>query len=147
MTGTRAEVVAEARTWLMTPYHHRARVRGSGVDCANLPAAVYEACGLAPHIDPEYSQQWMLHRDEEEFLNYVLPNAREIEFAAVKPGDLLVWKFYRTFSHSAIVIDLPIVIHSALVAGAVVEANIEIEAMFFDKGERRPVRCFTLWDD
>jgi cell wall-associated NlpC family hydrolase len=61
---TRQDVVREALGWEGTPYHHRARLRGVGVDCAMLPAMVYEAVGLIPRVEPDYSPQWMLHRDE-----------------------------------------------------------------------------------
>jgi cell wall-associated NlpC family hydrolase len=30
----RAAVVAEARSWLGTPFHHQGRVKAAGVDCA-----------------------------------------------------------------------------------------------------------------
>ena len=48
----RQAVVAEALTWLGTPYHHRARVKGAGVDCGQLLAAVFEGAGVLRHVDP-----------------------------------------------------------------------------------------------
>jgi cell wall-associated NlpC family hydrolase len=140
---TREDVVLEALTWERTPYHHKARIRGVGVDCANLPAAVYEACGLIPKIDPEYSHQWMLNRDEELFLSFIVPYAqKEIARDQVGPGDLIVWKFGRTFSHSAIVIDYPEVIHAVNLEG-VSRGNAERDGLLVD----RPVKYFTLWED
>ena len=47
----RDAVVAEAKTWLGTPWRHMQRIKGVGVDCANLPAAVYEACGVIEHVE------------------------------------------------------------------------------------------------
>ena len=38
--ASRAAVVAEAIAWLGTPYHHRARIKGVGVDCAQLALGV-----------------------------------------------------------------------------------------------------------
>ena len=35
----RAAVVAEAMTWIGTPWAHMAHLKGVGVDCANLPIA------------------------------------------------------------------------------------------------------------
>jgi cell wall-associated NlpC family hydrolase len=32
----RAAVVAEARTWIKTPWRHMADIKGAGVDCAML---------------------------------------------------------------------------------------------------------------
>src|SRR5690349_11447583 len=37
----RARLLDEARTWLLTPWHHNARVRGAGVDCGQLLIACY----------------------------------------------------------------------------------------------------------
>ena len=139
---TRMDVVCEALTWERTPYHHRARIRGVGVDCANLPAAVYEEVGLIDNLNPEYSPQWMMHRDEEKFLHHVLAWAREIDKENIGPGDLILWKFGRTFSHSAIVIDYPDVIHAVNMAG-VIRGNAERDAELFG----RPARYFTLWKD
>ena len=42
----RAAVVAEARSWIGTPYHHAADVKGHGVDCAMLLIRVYCDCRL-----------------------------------------------------------------------------------------------------
>ena len=44
----RAAVVAEAATWLRTPYHHMGRVKNAGTDCLMLLAEVYEAAGVIP---------------------------------------------------------------------------------------------------
>jgi cell wall-associated NlpC family hydrolase len=76
----RAQVVQEALTWLGTPYHHHARVKGVGVDCAQLLCAVYEACGCVPHIDPgNYAHDWHLHRGEEVFIGWLeKAGAREV---------------------------------------------------------------------
>ena len=40
MTTTRTDVVAAAREWLGTPFHHQARLRGVGVDCVGLVIGV-----------------------------------------------------------------------------------------------------------
>jgi cell wall-associated NlpC family hydrolase len=120
----RQAICAEAISWERTPYHHHARLKGIGVDCAQLPAAVYEAAGAIPHLEPEYSEQWMLHRDEELYLAEIRRYAREIPLEAIQPADLIVWKFGRTYSHSAIVLDPPIVIHAVIKGGAVIRADI-----------------------
>lgn len=139
---TRAAIVAEALTWEGTPYHNRARIKGVGVDCAQFPAAVYEAVGLVPHLDPEYSPQWYLHRDEELYLQWVKPHAREIGRDELGPGDFAIWKYGRTYSHGAIVIEPPVVIHANLIAEAVVRSDMDGEEELL----RRPARFFTLFN-
>jgi hypothetical protein len=59
----RTLVVAAARTWLSTPYHHAADVKGHGVDCAMLLVRVYCDVGLVEPFDPRpYTRDWFMHR-------------------------------------------------------------------------------------
>ena len=138
---TRDAIVREALSWERTPYHPLARIKGIGVDCAQFPAAVYETVGLIPHIAPSYSPQWMLHRDEEHYLGWVRRFAREIARDALAPGDFAIWKFGRCYSHGAIVIDPPDVIHAVIVGGGVIRANIDRD----EDLRARPARYFTLF--
>lgn len=142
-TAKRAEIVTEALSWERTPYHPNARLKGIGVDCAQYPAAVYEAVSLIPHIAPEYSPQWMLHRDEEQFLGWVREYAREIARDQVGPGDFAIWKFGRCFSHGAIVIDLPEVIHAVIRGGGVIRGNADRD----EELRSREVKFFTLFGE
>lgn len=107
----RAAVVAEAESWLRTPYHHRANVKGGGVDCAWLLIEVFAATGMIERFDPgEYPLDWMMHRDDERYLGWVERHACEV--LTPLPGDIAVWRFGRTFSHGAIVTEWPFVIHA-----------------------------------
>src|SRR5262249_4757318 len=75
----RAAVVAEAESWIGTPFHHAARVKGAGVDCLMLLAEVYERAGIVPHLEPPfYVPDWHLHRDAERYLEGLAPHAHEI---------------------------------------------------------------------
>ena len=47
---TRAAVVHEARTWIGTPFHHQARVKGAGVDCLGLVWGTGETCAVMPAV-------------------------------------------------------------------------------------------------
>lgn len=107
----RAAVVAEAKTWLLTPYHHQARVKGAGVDCAMILIEVYSAVGLIKNFDPGfYVTDWMLHRSEERYLGWVQQYAHAVD--EPKPGDIALYQFGRCVSHGAIVIDWPTIIHA-----------------------------------
>src|SRR6185437_15824401 len=46
----RAAVVAEARSWIGTPYHNCADIKGTGVDCGMLIVRVFVATGLCAHL-------------------------------------------------------------------------------------------------
>lgn len=115
----RARVIAEAETWLRTPYHHMGRVKNGGTDCLMLLAEVYEAAGVVPHIEvPFYSPDWNLHREAERYLEGVLCHAREID-GSTQMGDVAVFKFGRCFAHGAIVVAWPRLIHAWYNAGVV----------------------------
>src|ERR1700736_1822431 len=124
-------VVAEAVSWLRTPYHHMARVKGAGADCLTLLAEVYEKAGVIPHVEvPFYPPDWNLHHDAERYLEGVTRYAREIPYCAdnaplgvrvsggaalrrePQPGDVAVFKFGRCFAHGAIVLGWPRLIHA-----------------------------------
>lgn len=147
----REAVVSEARSWLETPYHHLARVKGAGVDCAQLPIAVYAAAGLIPDFNPGvYAPQWFLHRDGEKYLEQVERFARCIgEYAQfskgmilLNPGDFVVYKFGRCYAHGAIVVDWPIIIHAWRLGGKVGYGDAS-------RGElaTRPVKFYTVWGE
>jgi hypothetical protein len=84
----------------------------------------------------------MLHRDEEQFLGWIRKYAREIDREQVGPGDLAIWKFGRCYSHSAIVIDMPEVIHAVIKGGGVVRGNADRD----EELRSLPVKYFTLFD-
>lgn len=127
----RAAVVAEAETWLGTPWRHAARLKGVGVDCANLVIGVYAGAGLiAPFDPPPYPRDWHVHKTEEWFLR-LMPGfpAVAIEAAAAWPGDLVLFKIGRVFSHAAIVLEPGRVgIHAAVNEAKVVRCNLDRDA-------------------
>lgn len=114
----RQEVIRVAKTWLGTPYHHVAKVKHAGADCAMFPLAVYQECGVLPadFDPPAYSMQWHLHHSEEIYLQTIAPFTRE-KSGAPLPADFVVFKFGRAFSHGAIVINWPLIIHSYIPHG------------------------------
>lgn len=115
----RAAVVAEALTWLNTPYHHMGRVKGAGVDCGMLIAEVFERAGLIPHLNIEYyPMDWHLHRGAERYLGWVSKYAKEVQRDPL-PGDIVLHQWGRCISHGAIVIKWPMVIHSYIGQGVV----------------------------
>lgn len=117
-TEQRTNIVRAAKDWLGTPYHHHARVKRAGADCAMFPLAVYQDCGVLPreYRPPQYSVQWHLHRSEELYLNEIEKFVVEID-EVPQPADFVVFRFGRTFSHGAIVVEWPIVIHSYIPHG------------------------------
>ncbi|MDQ7989014.1 MAG: NlpC/P60 family protein [Candidatus Dactylopiibacterium sp.] len=105
-------ILAAALLWLGTPYHHAARVRGAGVDCAQLLIAVYaEDLGLFPVPEVwDYPKDWMLHRAEERFMEALQAHADPVDEPL--PGDVALWKFGRCFAHAGIVVGWPRILHA-----------------------------------
>lgn len=138
MTG-RDAVIEEARSWLGTAYHPHARLKGIGVDCANLLCCVYENAGVIPPVDPGfYETGWHLHRNAEVFLEWLARLGAE-ETDAPQPGDVGVWQFGRTFSHGGILSSADgLVIHSYLDRG-VIETSRHEEPL-----ASRRARFYTL---
>ena len=100
--AARAAVVAEARSWIGTPYHHAADVKGAGVDCAMLLVRVYADLGFVEPFDPRpYPPDWMLHRSEERYLGFLLARAGRVERPGL--GDVMLFRVGRCFAHGGIV--------------------------------------------
>jgi NlpC/P60 family putative phage cell wall peptidase len=117
----RREIVAEARSWIGTPYHLGGQVKGAGCDCATLLYCVWRACGLVP--DEEigvFANDWFCHDKEEKYLLRIMRRARLVAEAVsyptlqAKPGCIVLTRAAnsRVFNHGAIVADWPRVIHS-----------------------------------
>lgn len=135
--AVRAAVIAEAESWAGTPFHHAARVKGAGVDCLMLLAEIYERAGVTGRIDPGfYVPDWHLHQGAERYLEGLLRYAREV--AAPEPGDVALFRFGRTFSHGAIVLAWPRVIHALWSVGSVVRTDATQSPL-----RGRPVRFFS----
>lgn len=117
-SARRAAVIAEARSWLKTPWHHEACVKGEGVDCAQFLIAVYSALALIPPIETEhYPPDWHLHRGEPLFLAHMLKHARRVDSAL--PGDVAMFGYGRAAAHGSIVVEWPTIIHAYARTGVV----------------------------
>jgi hypothetical protein len=105
----RKAVVAEATEWerMRTPFVDCQRVKGLGTDCGGILCEIYPK--IKPEIgriDPgQYSPQHMLHSDEEFYIAQLLRYCREIPESEAKMGDIVMYKFGHTFSHSGIIVD------------------------------------------
>jgi cell wall-associated NlpC family hydrolase len=144
MQHLRQAVLAAARTWKGTPYHHQSNIKAVGVDCLYFIAEAYREAGIVSQIDiPTYAFQWNLNHNTETYLNGLLQHAREVE--TPQPADIALWKIGRTYSHGAIVIQWPNIIH-AVIGRGVTEDNVD-QALWlkFDHRKLRPVKFFSYW--
>jgi hypothetical protein len=76
----RSAAVAEARSWLRTPYHTMGRVKGAGCDCYTLLLEVFGKLGLFSDKDEEvfYPRDWFLHARNDHYKVRILRHAREM---------------------------------------------------------------------
>lgn len=126
---TREDIVNEATSWYETPYHHKARLKGVGVDCAMLVAGVAIQLNILPtdFVIPEYSVQWHLHNDEEKLLE-ILDGVNCIKLANKEDaqlGDILTFQYGRVTSHLGILINDNQIIHARVDFGKVVINDLD----------------------
>lgn len=105
MSVSRAAIVAEARSWLGTPWQHQARVKGAGVDCAGLVIGVARALGIvAADMDVNgYARM----PDGHSLLAHCDAWMQRIACTSARAGDVVVMRFDERPQHLAIAIDYP----------------------------------------
>ena len=140
----RERILAEARSWVATPYQLGGRVKGVGADCVSLIYMVYENCGLVPAQEHGMvSQDWWLHTGEERYLLRVLNAWNQAQGRTVKvakaqcfpnlnlqTGQIMMTKVAqsRVYNHGAIVTVWPLAVHC--VYPAVEEVDITRHPMW-----------------
>ena len=120
----RSEIVAEARTWLDTPYLHQGRRKGHGVDCLGLIVGVAHALGLSRYDNRAYSPQ-----PDAVTLQRLCDKHMTLRDGLVPGAVALLWMARREVpQHMAIVTDLPGrlgIIHAHQRLGAVREHGLD----------------------
>lgn len=120
-------VVAEARSWIGTPWIDRAHVKGAGTDCIGLVAETYRAVGYMPDfVYPRYSRRPRGNELERYLRQYFV----EVAKGAMQAGDVVLTAWRVMPTHLAILgdymrhggRDAPFsLIHALLEAGRVTE--------------------------
>lgn len=86
-------VLAEARSWIGTPFHHQASVCGVGCDCLGLVRGVWRALyGSEPEVTPPYAPDWAEATHQETLLEAARRNLIEVEPTAMTVGDVLLFR-------------------------------------------------------
>lgn len=103
------DIIAQARTWLGTPFHHQARLKGKGCDCLGLVVGVVDELGLkdasgvalAAYDEVTYSRQ-----PDGAYLTEKLTGLlAEVPVAEARAGDLALFKVRENPQHLAILTD------------------------------------------
>jgi cell wall-associated NlpC family hydrolase len=147
--AARTRFVAEALTWIGTPFRDCADVKGGAVDCAMLMVRSAVDTGLIPPFDPRpYSPRWMLHRSEEKFLAIVRDRLGAKETDTPRFGDVHLYQFGRCYSHGGIRINAHEIVHAYGAAGCCLVSRIDEPLLNFighgDANVPRPVKYFDI---
>ena len=93
----RPQIIAAARLWLGTPYHHQASLRGVGTDCLGLIRGLYrDVYGEEPEATPAYSRDWAEASGTEPLLAAARRHLIEIDPQAAQPADVWVFRWRRS---------------------------------------------------
>lgn len=127
ISDSRKHLIAEARSWIGTPYHYRAAVKGVGCDCVGLINALRAWCLQDSPIEmPPYKPDFADAGAQESLLaagaEYLIP----IDVGDEMPGDVLAfrWRKRMAVMHVGVLVDHDRVIHSRRGAG-VCEVSVQ----------------------
>ncbi|MES1202467.1 MAG: NlpC/P60 family protein [Pseudomonadota bacterium] len=123
---SRAAIVAEAQTWLGTPYRHQASAKGAGCDCLGLIRGVWRAFyGAEPETPPPYTPDWAELRGRETLRDAARRHLVETKIVEAAPGDVLLFRISAAapMKHAAILSARERIIH-AYWGRAVVESRM-----------------------
>jgi NlpC/P60 family putative phage cell wall peptidase len=108
MPVTREAIVAEAISWIGTPYCHQASLKGVGCDCLGLVRGVWRALyGDEPETMPAYTPDWAEAAGAETLAEAASRHLRRVALIEAGPGDVLLfrWRENLPAKHAGILID------------------------------------------
>ena len=86
-------IITTARSWLGTPYHDQASLRGVGCDCLGLARGVWrEVVGSEPFTIPPYSRDWGETGPCEVLADGARRMMIEVDPAAAEAGALVLFR-------------------------------------------------------
>ena len=92
MSPPRERLVATARTWIGTPFHHQASCRGAGADCLGRGRGVWrEALGQTAAVPP-YAADWAALPGDDRLRGGLSRTLRPRDPAMAEPGDVLLFR-------------------------------------------------------
>lgn len=116
----RKNIVTIARSYVGTPFHHQARLKGIGIDCVGLLYCVAVECGIKAVDCTTYSRT----PDGVTLQTEIEKSVDPLPLSHALPGDILVFRLARHPCHVGIKSDYG-VIHTYGAAGKVVEHGLQ----------------------
>lgn len=112
---TRSAILSEARSWIGTPYLHRASLKGHGADCLGLVRGVWRALvGPEPETLPPYAPDWAEAGRRETLAETARRCLVAVPVEDARPGDVLLFRFraHLPAKHAAILSEDGHMIHA-----------------------------------
>jgi len=113
--GVAEEIVAEAMSWLGTPYRHQGARKGVGCDCLGLVLGVWRAIyGQAPQMPGAYAPDWAEAGGSDRLLEAARRHCSEKRDGLLAAGDLVLfrWRPHLPAKHAAIMVKPETFIHA-----------------------------------
>lgn len=145
----RARVVAEARSWLGTPYRQLGDTKGASIDCAMLLVRCWVDAGVFKPFDPRpYPPEWHMHKSEERYLAWM--EALACEVAVPRPGDIALYRYGLCFSHGGVMVTPTRLVHASAFEEDCTMSELSDVQLARQLGKRRrvvarPVKFFDVW--
>ncbi|KQZ16386.1 peptidase P60 [Mesorhizobium sp. Root552] len=121
------EIVAEALSWLGTPYRHQAYSKGVGCDCLGLIRGVWRSLyGDELEVPADYAPDWAEASGEERLLLGAGRNLKPKPLGAFAAGDVLVfrWRPHLPAKHAGIALSQSHFVHAYQGGGSVVKSAL-----------------------
>lgn len=134
---SKQQIVAQARTWLGTKYHHQGRLKKSerglgGVDCIGLIIGVIDELGIQDGAGNSLTKadetNYSMYPEQGRLVASIKQHLREVPKDKMRIGDVLLFKTFKDPQHVGFLSDYPSggfgIIHCNSSAGKVVEQPI-----------------------
>jgi cell wall-associated NlpC family hydrolase len=122
---TSAEVVAEAYSWIGTPWVHQHRTKGLAVDCAGLVIGVARELGLVPAY---FDVQGYGRQADGSLLSVCEQNMTRVPWDQARAGDVLVVSVGADPQHMGILVPYRhggfAMVHACIISKKVVQTRV-----------------------
>jgi len=116
----RLKIEEVARKWVGGSYHINGMIPYTHSDCHTILMMIYAEAQLIPLLTPQYyNAQFMLHTGDTKYFDTIKEYASETSYP--QKGDLILYRYGRVISHSAIILNYPEIIHSQVNNGTILD--------------------------
>lgn len=127
------DFIAEARTWLNTPFHHQGRVKGVGADCIGIFTGTLKALDLLQYDNTNYTRD----PDSDKLVRLCDRYLIEIPVSDATIGCILMMSWRKGPQHLALLTDVGI-LH------AHIRAKKVVEHVYDETWQKRTVKAYKV---